>query len=66
MSPAVCDDVQAILTLALRWLVLSTLAYVALALIWTIARDRSGPPPWLPFLIGALLAAASWVAGRCG
>lgn len=69
LSPAWFDPVWSILTLAPRWLGLSVLVLMALWLMRRVAAvdGRVAPWPWwLSLLIGALVTAASWVAGRYG
>jgi len=66
MSPAVFEAVVESLSLTLRWLWLSFLVLVIFWLIRRLAALEAKVtewPWWLPLLIGAVLAAASW---RCG
>jgi len=54
-----------ILALLQRWALLSVGVYVSLWLMVWISRARTVPDVWYPFVIGAILTAASW-AWRCG
>jgi hypothetical protein len=61
-------ELMLLLTLAQRWLLLSLLVYGVLRQVHQVTRHWEGDarwPWWLPLGLGAVLAAASWIAGRC-